>query len=85
MMKEEYYWQQFERTGNINDYLNYACTSEESVSKNRIPTHFSMDTQKGFVMSLEENQNIGNEEGEYGYEPGNFDWNSFISHAHGRI
>ncbi|MSS62536.1 hypothetical protein [Velocimicrobium porci] len=23
------YWKQFERTGSINDYLNYACASEE--------------------------------------------------------
>lgn len=26
------YWERFERTGNIKDYLNYiACTSEESM------------------------------------------------------
>lgn len=31
-MKDEYYWNQFEKTGNIKDYLNYACTSEESMT-----------------------------------------------------
>ncbi len=36
MMKNESYWNLFEKTGNINDYLNYACTSEQSLSENRI-------------------------------------------------
>lgn len=29
------YWKQFEQTGNINDYLNYACASEERQEKDR--------------------------------------------------
>ena len=28
-MKNAEYWNIFELTGNINDYLNYACASEE--------------------------------------------------------
>ncbi|BCN32312.1 hypothetical protein [Anaeromicropila herbilytica] len=29
-MDYDFYWQQFEKTGNISDYLNYtACTSED--------------------------------------------------------
>lgn len=29
-MEFDFYWEQFEKTGNISDYLNYtACTSED--------------------------------------------------------
>lgn len=34
-MKDEIYWKLFEKTGNIFDYLNYACTSEESLNASR--------------------------------------------------
>lgn len=29
-MKEQKYWDRFFQTGSIGDYLQYACTSEES-------------------------------------------------------
>ena len=29
-MKETEYWDVFYQTGKVDDYLNYACTSEES-------------------------------------------------------
>lgn len=30
-MNYDFYWEQFEKTGNISDYLNYtACTNEEA-------------------------------------------------------
>jgi hypothetical protein len=30
IMEFDFYWEQFEKTGNISDYLNYtACTSED--------------------------------------------------------
>lgn len=30
-MENSYFWEKFQQTGNITDYLNYtACTSEES-------------------------------------------------------
>ena len=34
-MKDADYWNVFELTGNINDYLNYACASEahQEISK----------------------------------------------------
>lgn len=34
-MQEEY-WKLFEKSGSINDYLSYACTTEESQENGRL-------------------------------------------------
>ena len=35
-MNNSFYWKEFEKTGNITDYLSYtACTSEESQHNNK--------------------------------------------------
>ena len=33
-MKDKEYWDIFYQTGKVNDYLHYACTSEESQHRN---------------------------------------------------
>lgn len=53
------YWERFEKTGKINDYLNYiACTSEDSMTGKR-----NMEEEGGCISD----SIIGNRDGFIGH------------------
>jgi hypothetical protein len=80
MMKKENYWYLFEKTGNINHYLNYACTSEESLKENRIPKYSSRKTHGGREHVEEFGANLS-EEGGHSDESGNHHRNGSVGYA----
>ena len=76
-MNHERYWKLFEKTGNINDYLNYTCTCEKNISDNTVPK-YSLENE---YWPFEEYGAKLSEEGGHSDKPGNHNGNGSIGNA----